>query len=177
MFRLVPVVMLLLSLSLVGCEREKGSSEAEPAGKTPVTSTSSAGMVEKLDLPALAAQADAVLVGSVTELSSRWLADGSQIVTDVRVAVQEVVAPAALALTEARLLVPGGTVGDVSQSAEDVAQLERGATYLLFLVDAGEGAYSVAGGWQGAQAIEGALVQAWELSLDEAVTQIRALKP
>ncbi|NLG27185.1 MAG: hypothetical protein GX557_04705, partial [Chloroflexi bacterium] len=140
---------------------------------------SAGGLVEKLDLAALTAAALAepsgrIVVGVVRELDSRWLSDQSQIVTDARIEVQEVVAPADAALDEVVVVVPGGTVGKVSQESEDTARLREGQRLLLFLSAASDGTYRVAGGWQGAQPIEGELVQSWEQMLADAIAEIRA---
>jgi hypothetical protein len=169
-------------MMLVGCSGGQTPSELDTVEKAtpthkPAAAAETSGIVERLDLTTLTGLADTILVGRVSGTKSRWLDDNSQIVTEVTITVEEAVSPAGLSAKEIVVRAPGGTVGDVTQSSEDAPQFEVGERVLLFANAASDGTYKVTGGGQGKQTIEGELVQAWEMTLADALVKIRALKP
>ena len=187
MFRPQWFIGVVLLVALVGCSQTGGSrvggsstlstlSKETPSPQSQDVQVASGGLVEQLDLQTLTRQADAVVLGKVTKVASRWTDGQSAIVTEVTISVEQFVVPISLAQDEIVVVVAGGTVGEVTQSAEDEPQFGTGERVLLFLSAASDGTYKVTGGWQGKQAIEGELVQAWDKSLTEAVEEIRALK-
>lgn len=92
-----------------------GSSSAQPAGST---------------LQWLASHSTDVVRGRVVSLESSWTEDRTQIVTEVRIAVEEVLkGDAAL---EVRLIQPGGQVGDIAQISPQGATFSMGEEVLVF---------------------------------------------
>jgi hypothetical protein len=101
----------------------------------------------------LARSADAVVRGRVERSTSRWSADGRRIVTEAEVSVAATWrggAPARL-----RVVVPGGTVGDVAQTTAGAPLLAGGEEVVLFLARRGE-AWRVNGLALGKYRVEGA---------------------
>ncbi len=96
----------------------------------------------------LAAASTNVVVAVVEGSRSRWNAEGSLIVTDYSLRIEDRLkggAPGLLTLT-----IPGGTVGDETHGTCVSTPLAEGARYLLFLDrPEGSGVSPVTGGWQG----------------------------
>lgn len=91
----------------------------------------------RLDLGALARDADTVVRGRVLRVESRWAGDGMRIVTDVEVEVAEALkgSPGArVTLTQ-----PGGVVGDIGQVVQGMAAFDPGEEVVLFLEQRGGG--------------------------------------
>lgn len=97
----------------------------------------------RMGLEDLVAANAAVVVGEVLDAESRWNEDSSFIVTDVRIAVHEVV-KGRLSETELTVTLPGGTIGNRTSLIIGAAELVPGNSYVLFLsranlLHAGEG--------------------------------------
>jgi hypothetical protein len=97
-----------------------------------VVAPASATTLVRQSLDELVASNAAIVVGEVVDTSSHWNVDGTFIVTDVRVAVQEVVKGNPKD-REINFTVMGGTVGDLTTLIVGGAQLAPGNSYVLFL--------------------------------------------
>ncbi len=85
----------------------------------------------KLRLEQLAAEADTIVLGTVTSQVSAWNAQHTAIYTDVTVAVEEVVkgTPGA----EVTFRVAGGIVGDIGMRTSNDPVFQEGERVILFL--------------------------------------------
>jgi hypothetical protein len=113
----------------------------------------SATVMIRLDVPELAKRADAVVVGKVLKMESRWTGDGRQIVTDVHIQVDEPLkgAPAQILIVQQ----PGGVVGDIGQMVSGLASFKPSEEVVLFLESRGNGKrYLVSGMAQGKYRVE-----------------------
>lgn len=93
--------------------------------------TASATTLVKMDVPALARAADAVVRCKVVGTSSRWSRDGRRILTDVRLQVLETIAGEGGG--DLVVVQPGGVVGDIGQKVDGLAAFEPGEEAVLFL--------------------------------------------
>lgn len=102
----------------------------------------------ELSRPELCAIAELVVLAEVTSGETRWADDESGGIERVRwLHVHEVVSGKAPSTVE--VILPGGTMGDLTHWVEDVPELLSNATYLLFLSHV-DGDLQVIGGDQGA---------------------------
>lgn len=93
-------------------------------------------------------QADSVVQGSVVGIVPRWDDGGRLIVSDVRIAVSEVLVGAAPPLITVQT--PGGEVGDIYVEAAGFPKFKRGEQVILFLgAPRGDGTRRVLGHQQG----------------------------
>lgn len=92
----------------------------------------SASTFARVDLEYLVAENDAAVVGEVLSARSYWNEDRSFILTDVRLAVSEVL-KGAVPSREITVTVPGGQVGDLVAVIVGAAELKPGKWYVLFL--------------------------------------------
>jgi len=85
----------------------------------------------KLRLEQLAAEADTIVLGTVTSQASAWNAQHTAIYTDVTVAVEEVIkgTPGA----EVTFRVAGGIVGDIGMRTSNDPVFQKGERVILFL--------------------------------------------
>lgn len=88
--------------------------------------------LERAGLDRLVAENATVVVGTVLEVHSYWNADGSFILSDVRLAADEVLKGDARA-RDLVFTVMGGTVGDLSTLIVAGPEIEVGNRYVLFL--------------------------------------------
>jgi hypothetical protein len=86
----------------------------------------------RMGLEDLVSANSTVIVGEVLDTESRWNEDLSFIVTDVRIAVHEVV-KGRLSEEELTVTLPGGRVGDRATLIVGAAELVPGNSYVLFL--------------------------------------------
>jgi hypothetical protein len=86
----------------------------------------------RVDLDDLVAENGLIVVGEVLSTRSYWNDPGTLILTDVQVAVSEVL-KGKLADHEITVTLPGGTVGDDTISVIGGAELIPGNAYVLFL--------------------------------------------
>jgi hypothetical protein len=86
----------------------------------------------RMGLEDLVSANSTVVVGEVLDADSRWNEDASFIVTDVRIAVHEVI-KGRLAEEEITVTLPGGRVGDRTTLIVGAAELVPGNSYVLFL--------------------------------------------
>lgn len=96
---------------------------AVPAGATSLRRASLDGLVASNRL---------IVVGEVLDASSYWNADGTFILTDVRIAAADVL-KGSLADREITLTLMGGTVGELTTLIIGGAELVPGRAYLIFL--------------------------------------------
>jgi len=92
----------------------------------------SATTLRRMGLEELVAGNRTVVVGQVSDVRSYWNKDHSFILTDVRIAVNDVV-KGKLQDQEITITVMGGRVGDVTTLIVGGAELLPGKSYLLFL--------------------------------------------
>src|SRR5258705_9331644 len=83
------------------------------------------------DVESLAASADAVVHAQVARRSSSWAPGGGQIFTTVVLRIIETWKGTAAA--EIAVLVPGGEVGELSQTVQGAAQFGDGEEVVVFL--------------------------------------------
>lgn len=86
------------------------------------------------DLADLVSANRAVVVGEVLDVSSYWNADGTFILTDVRIGVSEVL-KGSVEKSILTLTLMGGTVGDLTTLIVGGPELAPGGSYLLFVND------------------------------------------
>lgn len=111
-----------------------------------------ASVLTKLSLGELAGRADRALVGTVEEVRSRFIGDGSYIVTEVRIrCTRELLGvPAGTVFTVTHL---GGEVGEIGQKVFGEASYQVGQEVLL-LAEERAGAFYAVGMAQGALHVE-----------------------
>jgi hypothetical protein len=112
-----------------------------------------ASVVLQLSFEELAARSTRIVVGDVTSVEPRWAEDGQRIETVVDVAVDTDLSNASYGAT-ARLVQPGGQIGDRGMAVSGTPQFHKGERVLLFLRASGSDrdgtpAYSVVGMAQG----------------------------
>lgn len=100
----------------------------------------------KADLASLTRQSDAVVLGQVTRVESRFTSDRQRIVTDTEIAVSQAVKGEVQKTIV--VMQPGGEVGDVGQKVAGVALFTPGEEVVVFLERRGE-RYFVVGLGQG----------------------------
>ena len=93
------------------------------------------------DVESLAAAADAVVRGRVVRQSSAWAPGGGQIFTTVVLRPIETLKGEEAA--ETRVLVPGGTVGELSQTVHGAATFGDGEEVVVFLHRRAPGVFAV----------------------------------
>lgn len=86
----------------------------------------------RMGLEDLVASNAVVVVGEILEAESRWNEDASFIVTDVQLAVHEVV-KGRLSEKEVTITLPGGRIGNRTHVVVGAAELVPGSSYVLFL--------------------------------------------
>lgn len=91
----------------------------------------SATTLRRMGLEELVASNKTVVVGQVVDARSYWNKDKTFIMTDVRIAVNEVVKGSAQ--NEVKVTLMGGRVGDLTTLIVGGAELIPGKSYLLFL--------------------------------------------
>lgn len=104
------------------------------------------------DLPALSRKAEVIVRATVSRVESRWNGDHSRILTQVDLAVAEVLkGPDSQTVT---LILPGGIVGDLGQHVAGVPSFQRGEDVVLFLSPHGGRAFRITGFSQGKYRLE-----------------------
>src|SRR5258708_17631236 len=93
------------------------------------------------DVESLAGSADAVVRAQVLRSSSAWAPGGRQIFTTVVLKTLEAWKGAQAA--EITVLVPGGEVGDISQTVQGVAAFQEGEEVVVFLHRRGPSVFGV----------------------------------
>jgi len=93
------------------------------------------------DVESLTASADAVVHARVLRMSSAWASGGRQIFTTVVLKALEIWKgePGA----EVTVVVPGGDVGDISQTVQGVAEFQDGEEVVVFLQRRGPSVFAV----------------------------------
>ncbi|MCY1074575.1 matrixin family metalloprotease [Archangium lansingense] len=91
-----------------------------------------------LDVPALTRGSEWVIHGRVVQATSRSLQGSGRIVTDVEVAVAEVLL-GSVPSPSVRIVLPGGTVGDLRQHVSGAPELTPGEEVVLFLAPGTDG--------------------------------------
>ena len=134
----------------------------------------SSGLIVKMSLEELIANADWIVVGVITAGESRWDADHTYIYTYYTISVKEWVkgSPEQNVLV---IKVPGGEVELQSQWVEDVASFQEGEEVLGFLRRNDDGTGDVVGGFQGKYTVEHGEVVNSDLPLQELISRIKAL--
>ena len=95
------------------------------------------------DIESLTASADAVVYGRVIRRSSAWAKGGGQIFTTV--VLHPIEAWKGTPAGEVTVLVPGGEVGDLSQTVQGAAAFRDGEEVVVFLHRRAPGTYGVEG--------------------------------
>lgn len=86
----------------------------------------------RLSLDKLVNMSTHIVVGKVTNITSRWNDVHNQIVTDMKFEIKQTVL-GKLSSTTITVELPGGTVGEISTIVVDGASFKEGETSLLFL--------------------------------------------
>jgi hypothetical protein len=92
-----------------------------------------ASLVRALDLPALVAEADQIVVGDVLSVHAAWDLQHRTIHTTVEVTVRESWKGSPPSEGRITLRQLGGTVGDIEMKVHGLARFEKGERTLLFL--------------------------------------------
>jgi hypothetical protein len=95
-----------------------------------------ASVVLQLSFEELAARANRVVVGDVVSVEPRWTEDGERIETVIDIAVDTDLSNASFGDT-ARLVLPGGQIGDRGMAVSGTPEFHRGERVLVFLRSAG----------------------------------------
>jgi hypothetical protein len=95
----------------------------------------------------LAAEADAIVIGEVTSIDSRWTPDGKAVETEVLLSVSHRVKGTS-SDNLLKLFLPGGRADDFQTLVGGMPSFERGERVLLFLAKA-EDTWEPVGGFQG----------------------------
>jgi hypothetical protein len=103
--------------------------------------------VEGMSLREMATEAPSIIHGTVVATSSRWTENRSLIVTDIRIAVHEVIKGEDV--TEIVITQPGGTVGNLRVDADGAVTFKEGEETILFLDRSPRGITYVVGLSQG----------------------------
>lgn len=106
-----------------------------------------ASTVVAVDIPTLSQKAQAIVMGRVTKVASRWTSDKSRVVTDIEVAVTETLK--GTALDKVLLVQSGGTVEDVRQVVHGMPSFAPGEEVFLFLEPRGASRFATVGMAQG----------------------------
>ncbi len=113
------------------------------AYNTPVHATT----VEAMSLRRMATEAPSIVHGTVVAISSRWTENRSIIVTEIRIAVHEVLKGDDV--SEIVVTQPGGTVGSLRVDADGAVSFREGEEAILFLGRSPRGLTYVVGLSQG----------------------------
>ncbi len=133
---------LLAVSGMVGCS---------PGPKTPILPSQSAkGLVEKLTIEQLAARADSVLVGEVSDIGSYKGGEGN-IYTLTTISVEQTIKGETR--SEVVVTIPGGEADGQTLWVEDAPSFQLGERVAVFLTE-GEGVLNVIGGSQGKFSID-----------------------
>ena len=126
-----------------------------PPGQPLQVKSASSGLMLEVSLEELVDLSDRVILGTVTGQQSRWNTAHTAINTLVSMDVSRWVkgAPAPGGSNSLVITVPGGRVDNQAQEVEDVPKFSNGEQVLLFLKSGSEGAFEVAGGFQGKYSI------------------------
>ncbi len=107
----------------------------------------SATVITALDLTAITATADRIVVGEIVSVSSAWDRSGRSIVSTVRVNVAEIWKGAMPQTGVVTIVQPGGHVGDIEMKVFGMPVFSMGERAILFL--RGDAMSSVVGMGQG----------------------------
>jgi hypothetical protein len=113
-------------------------------------------LVMKKDLYELGQEAYSVVAGRVIALESRW--DDNRINTYVTVRVNQHMKGVPTE-SEIQIRVPGGEVGNIGLHVSDAPWFELGEDVIVFLTPKTNGAYSVAGWFQGKLTVKDGVVE------------------
>jgi hypothetical protein len=92
----------------------------------------SASTFGRAGLDYLVAENELIVAGEVVDAKSYWNETATLIVTEVRLAVSDVL-KGKLEESEVTVMVPGGTIGDRTNLVVGGAELETGRSYVVFL--------------------------------------------
>lgn len=106
----------------------------------------------RLDLEQLTRSSDAIVIGKVSRVSSRWTKDQRLIVTEVAITVSERLKGGAEETVT--VVQPGGVVGTVGQRVSGLPQFNKGDEVVLFLEQQSPRAFLVTGMAQGKFRVE-----------------------
>jgi hypothetical protein len=126
------LICLLVGAAMAGCSPN-------------LPSESSSGLVVQLTLEQLAAKADSILVGKVTNITCYQEGKGN-IYTLVTLSVEQTIKGEPVG--EVVIRVPGGKVGELEMMVTDTPSFQLGERAVVFL-DKGDGTFTVVGGFQG----------------------------
>lgn len=138
-----------------------------------VATFSFAAMV-KVELPELTKEAEVIAIGQVVDLNSRWLGKPktSTIITDVTVAVQDVLKGNVRAGERLTVKVYGGEIGDIGLRVSEEPQFSGGEEVIIFLNKDTDGLYRPTQLFQGKYTIEGNNIKENNLVVDEFIKEI-----
>jgi hypothetical protein len=103
----------------------------------------------QLSLADLSSGADAIIVGTVLDLSSRWNSDHTRINTSVILSIEESLKSSLSANGQVTVSVPGGTVDGITEQDSDSPTFALGEKTVVFLKQNSESQFEVYGQFQG----------------------------
>lgn len=116
------------------------------------TASPASGQVRKVSLEELARSSTSVVVGETMSTRSFWAEDGSQILTEVTVRVDQQIK--GTASEEAIITIPGGQVGNTVYEVSDMPIFADGEEVVVFLWAHPSGKQLVTGASQGKLSVE-----------------------
>ncbi len=123
-------------------------------------------------LPELAAQADAIVVGDVVSIDSRWSSDSRSIETEVFISLDRLL-KGTIGDIAVELLLPGGNVVDFQMLVGGMPSFTIGERVLLFLRQAGD-TWRPVEGFQGKFSVaSGEVVRELGVSVDDLERRLR----
>jgi len=129
-------------------------------------------IVERMNLKQLTHKAEKIVVGTVTDINSRWETDAGRKLIFSYATIEIKTYVKGLGPDTLTIKIPGGKVGNIIQEVSDAARFELSEKVVLFLQ---EGGFQVVGGHQGKFAIYDCKVSGPNISVDEFIRQIRAI--
>ena len=156
------LICLLVVLGMAGCS---------PGPQAPsLPRQSAAGIVEKLTVEQLAARADSILVGKVTNIAC-YQEDKGNIYTLVTLSMEQTIKGETKEAVNVRI--PGGELNRQAMWVEDAPSFQLGERVVIFLEER-EGIFNVVGGFQGKFSIDKNNMVSGNMPLTEFINQIKA---
>jgi hypothetical protein len=101
------------------------------------------------DMDQYVAASDEIVTGKVTAADSHWTPDGAKIVTDITIAIDDVVKGRLNKSGKVHLTLPIGRVGPIGRSCPQLPTFTTGEEVLVFLEDRAESGYLIVGALTG----------------------------
>ena len=134
------VMLLSFLIILAGCAQEAPVSQTPPpTGPVVVRQSGGAGLLvaECQDKQYIMSTADYIVEGIIERVESNWNEDKSAIFTYTNLSIQKYVKGVPFAENKLQIVTPGGTVGDITQVAEDQPIFHEGKRVRIYFQEIG----------------------------------------